>query len=162
MDRLNSGKLIILIFLIGITVLLGIAILKVYDNKQSLKIIVVDSGKLYSYSVNAGSKIVLHYIHSIYRTDIYEVFEISSNSELILREIRIGSSSNIRVGVKDLEDCYMNAEPITINDLNIKIKALNIRVGEIGKPTITINNHRISLYDIAGFGSLVTITVDSN
>lgn len=159
MDRLNSRKLTIIIFLLSITVLLGITIPKV-DNKQ-LKIIVVDSGKLYSYSVNAGSRVVLHYTHSIYRTDIYEVFEISSDSELILREIGIGNSSNIRVGVKDLEDYYMNAEPTIIHDLNIKLRRLNIRIGEIGKPTITVNNNKISLYDIAGFGSLVTIMVDN-
>lgn len=158
MDRLNSRKLTIIIFLLSITVL-SITIHKV-DGKE-LKIMVVDSGKLYSYSIDAGSRIVLHYIHSIYRVDIYEVFEVSPDSELILREVRIGDSSNIMVGARDLEDFYMNAEPAIIHDLNIRLKRLNIRIGEIGKPTITFNNNKISLYDIAGFGSLVTIMVDN-
>jgi len=158
LDRLNSRKLTIIIFLLSITVL-SITIHKV-DGKE-LKIMVVDSGKLYSYSIDAGSRIVLHYIHSIYRVDIYEVFEVSPDSELILREVRIGDSSNIMVGARDLEDFYMNAEPAIIHDLNIRLKRLNIRIGEIGKPTITFNNNKISLYDIAGFGSLVTIMVDN-
>jgi hypothetical protein len=158
LDRLNSRKLTIIIFLLSITVL-SITTHKV-DGKE-LKIMVVDSGKLYSYSIDAGSRIVLHYIHSIYRVDIYEVFEVSPDSELILREVRIGDSSNIMVGARDLEDFYMNAEPAIIHDLNIRLKRLNIRIGEIGKPTITFNNNKISLYDIAGFGSLVTIMVDN-
>jgi hypothetical protein len=158
LDRLNSRKLTIIIFLLSITVL-SITIHKV-DGKE-LKIMVVDSGKLYSYSIDAGSRIVLHYIHSIYRVDIYEVFEVSPDSELILREVRIGDSSNIMVGARDLEDFYMNAEPAIIHDLNVRLKRLNIRIGEIGKPTITFNNNKISLYDIAGFGSLVTIMVDN-
>jgi hypothetical protein len=158
LDRLNSRKLTIIIFLLSITVL-SITIHKV-DGKE-LKIMVVDSGKLYSYSIDAGSRIILHYIHSIYRVDIYEVFEVSPDSELILREVRIGDSSNIMVGARDLEDFYMNAEPAIIHDLNIRLKRLNIRIGEIGKPTITFNNNKISLYDIAGFGSLVTIMVDN-
>lgn len=158
MDRLNSRKLTIIIFLLSITVL-SITIHKV-DGKE-LKIMVADSGKLYSYSIDAGSRIILHYIHSIYRVDIYEVFEVSPDSELILREVRIGDSSNIMVGARDLEDFYMNAEPAIIHDLNVRLKRLNIRIGEIGKPTITVNNNKISLYDIAGFGSLVTIMVDN-
>ncbi|MEM2709432.1 MAG: DUF1850 domain-containing protein [Candidatus Methanomethylicia archaeon] len=127
-----------------------------------MKIIVVESGKVYSCNVNAGDKIVLHYIHSIYMKDIYEVFEVNTACEFILKEIIIGNNSYTVIEPKDLEDCYMNAESFIIQNLNIKLKSLNIRIGEIGKPTIIVNNYKFSLYNISGFGSLIIITVDSH
>ncbi|MEM1546919.1 MAG: hypothetical protein QXP91_10770, partial [Candidatus Methanomethylicia archaeon] len=114
---MNRKLLTTLIFIF----LLSIVILKVHDNKLTLKIIVVESGKVYSCNVNAGDKIVLHYIHSIYMKDIYEVFEVNTACEFILKEIIIGNNSYTVIEPKDLEDCYMNAESFIIQNLNIKL-----------------------------------------
>ena len=159
MERLNNKELLATLLLIFS---LTIIVFGIHNDKSTLKIIVKDSGRIYTYSVDIGDEIVLHYTHSIYMKDIYEFFEVGSLHEFILRKIIIGNNSHNRIELKDLEEYYMNAESLIIEGLNMKFKTINIRVGEIGKPTITINNYKLNLYDIAEFGSLIIITIDSN
>jgi len=103
-------------------------------------------------------KFTLSYIHSVQKTPVYEVFEISEDNKLILRET---TYSSLGVGLPYTEEngTFVNEDgKFRLTGIDREFSSISLRVSPIPEHTIIIGDSTYPLLSIVAPDDLVKIT----
>jgi hypothetical protein len=107
-----------------------------------------------------GEQVVLTWTNSLFGLPVTEVF-VAKAGILTLTEITFADPTGReppRVRPEDVADLYHTGGPFKAEGLSRPVGRIVFRVGEIGKPTITIGDRSMRLDREVGFGGAVLLT----
>jgi len=116
--------------------------------------------KIVSRLLPDGERIVLTWTNSLFRLPVTEVF-VAGSGVLTLTEITFGNPAGReppRVRPEDVDDLYHTGGPFKAEGLSRPITRVVFRVGEIGRPAMTVGNRLVRFTEEVGFGGAVRLT----
>jgi len=145
-----------LLILIAVTLLLFFAIIKL----ERTKVLIIESQTedVKHTILVPEKKFTLSFIHSVEKTPVYEVFEITKDNKLILVETTF---SSLGVGLPYTEDNgeFKNEHgQFKLTGLNREFTSIEMRVSPIPKHSITVGEKTYSLLSFVASDDLVKIT----
>lgn len=114
-----------------------------------------------SHVMREGERAVLRWRNSLFGVDVTEVFEARSGG-LELFSVTFatpGGGAPPRVRPEDVDDLYHTGGPFHAEGLARPVRRVTFRVGEIGRPRLTLGDRTIQLFDEVGFGGAVRLEV---
>jgi len=106
-----------------------------------------------------GERIVLRWTNSLFRLPVTEVF-VAGGGVLTLTEITFGDAAGReppRVKPEDVDDLYHTGGPFKAEGLVRPVGRVVFRVGEIGRPAMTVDKRVVRFADEVGFGGAVVL-----
>lgn len=119
--------------------------------------------KLASFVLRDDEQIVLTWRNSIWGLDVTEAF-VAKSGLLIQTEVTFaqpGGPPPPRVTPQDVDDLYHTGGPFSAKGLARPIHQVVYRVGEIGKPKLTVRDRVIEFMPLVGFGGRVMLTTNT-
>lgn len=149
-------RLKFLLIFIAVTLLLFFANFKL----ERTKVLIIESEtKNVKHTILVPEKkFTLSFIHSVEKTPVYEVFQITEDNKLILVETTF---SSLGVGLPYTEDNgeFKNEQgKFKLTGLNREFTSITMRVSPIPKHTITVGEKTYSLLSFVASDDLVKIT----
>ena len=153
--KIFKFKECVLIFILG-----ALFFIFIFYLIQSVFVIEFDGQILFSKSAQNGQKFSTRFIHSVQKTPVEEFFLIDDD-EFILKSTRYQSFG---VGLPFLEsdgEFRREGNFFVMDNLNRRIKILDLRTGLGTELTLTIDENILPLYEIVPIGSLIRIEIIS-
>lgn len=116
--------------------------------------------KIVSRLLPDGERVVLTWTNSLFRLPVTEVF-VAGSGRLTLTEIAFGDPAGReppRVRPEDVDDLYHTGGPFKAEGLSRPVARVVFRVGEIGRPAMTVGQRVVRFADEVGFGGAVLLT----
>ena len=116
--------------------------------------------KIISRLLPDGEKVVLAWTNSLFRLPVTEVF-VAGSGVLTLTEITFHDPTGREpphVKPEDVDDLYHTGGPFKAEGLSRRVSRVVFRVGEIGRPSITVRNRVVEFAQEVGFGGAVLLT----
>jgi len=110
-----------------------------------------------------GERAVLRWRNSLFGVDVTEVFE-ARGGGLLLTGVTFalpGGGEPPRVRPEDLDDLYHTGGPFRVEGLARPVERVTFRVGEIGRPRLTLGGRTVAFLEEVGFGGAVRLTVSA-
>lgn len=107
-----------------------------------------------------GEQVVLTWTNSLFRLPVTEVF-VAGSGVLTLTEITFADPAGgdpPRVRPEDVSDLYHTGGPFKAEGLSRPVSRVVFRIGEIGRPTMTVGDRVVQFVDEVGFGGAVLLT----
>lgn len=115
---------------------------------------------LYHTSIIPGDSFSVKYTHSVNKSPVEDVFEISITSNIILKKIIFQSfGAGIPFELEDEQVLEFKDSGIEINNINRQIDEFLLNVGTIANHTLIIKGHEIALNQLAKPKETVRIEV---
>lgn len=114
-----------------------------------------------SHAMAAGERAILRWRNSLFGVDVTEVF-LARGGGLVLDSVTFaspGGGEPPRVRPEDVDDLYHTGGPFQASGMDRPVRRVTFRVGEIGRPRLTLGDRIIHLYDEVGFGGAVRMEV---
>jgi hypothetical protein len=114
-----------------------------------------------SHDLAEGERAVLRWRNSLFGVDVTEVFEARAGG-LVLTGVTFADPAGgepPRVRPEDVDDLYHTGGPFRAEGLARPIRRVTFRVGEIGRPRLTLGARTIRFFDEVGFGGAVRLEV---
>lgn len=119
-----------------------------------------DGKIIFSMETKAGEEFSTHFIHSVQKTPVEEFFIVNDECNgIILRSTRYHSFG---VGLPFLAsdgDFRREGDYFIMDNLNRRIKTLDLRTGVNSELSIIIDNETIKLYEIMPLGTLFRVSI---
>ncbi len=109
-----------------------------------------------------GERAVLRWRNSLFGVDVTEVFEARAGG-LLLTSVTFADPRGgepPRVRPEDVDDLYQTGGAFRAEGLSRPVRRVTFRVGEIGRPRLTLGERTFHLYDEVGFGGTVRLVAD--
>jgi hypothetical protein len=116
-----------------------------------------------SHVMSEGERAVLRWRNSLFGVDVTEVF-VARGGGLVLTSVTFADPAGgepPRVRPEDVDDLYHTGGAFHAEGLSRPIRRVTFRVGEIGRPRLTLGDRTIRLFDEVGFGGAVRLEVSS-
>jgi hypothetical protein len=110
-----------------------------------------------------GERAVLRWRNSLFGVDVTEVF-VARAGGLVLASVTFADPAGgapPRVRPADVDDLYQTGGPFHAEGLDRPVRRVTFRVGEIGRPRLTLGARTIDLHDEVGFGGAVRLSAAS-
>lgn len=131
---------------------------------RATRVVLVDPGSgrtLAAHVLPDGERAVLRWRNSLFGVDVTEVF-VARAGGLVLTSVTFaapGGGEPPRVRPEDVEDLYHTGGPFRAEGLERPVRGVTFRVGEIGRPRLTLGGRTIRFHDEVGFGGAVRLEV---
>jgi hypothetical protein len=116
--------------------------------------------KIVSRLLPDGETVVLTWTNSLFRLPVTEVF-VAGSGVVTLTEITFADPAGREpphVKPEDVDDLYHTGGPFKAEGLSRPVSRVVFRVGEIGRPALTVGNRVVRFADEVGFGGAVLLT----
>ncbi len=114
-----------------------------------------------SHAMREGERAVLRWRNSLFGVDVAEVF-VARSGGLDLTSVTFadpGGGEPPRVRPEDVDDLYHTGGAVRAEGLSRPIRRVIFRVGEIGKPRLTLGDRTIAFLEEVGFGGAIRLEV---
>lgn len=108
-----------------------------------------------------GEPLFLSWRNSLFQLEVRERFFVE-RGKLVLTEVVFSTNSELpsnSVKEGDLEELYHTGGPFIARGLRKTFDRIEYRIGEIGRPRLTVKNRTLNLADAVGFGGQIRITI---
>ncbi|MEN3047715.1 MAG: DUF1850 domain-containing protein [Candidatus Caldarchaeales archaeon] len=141
----------------GLLVLVIVIVLITTANVNRETICVIgERGKALVLDVPEDGTVVLRYTHSVRQMVTVETYRIERGA-IVLRSVKMGDGAS--TALYDEGMAFMDGGAVRIEGLNVPLRELKLRVGDTGRPVLTVGNSRINLSEVFGPGEGVGISV---
>lgn len=116
-----------------------------------------------SHALREGERAVLRWRNSLFGVDVTEVLE-ARGGGLVLTGVTFADPAGgepPRVRPEDVDDLYHTGGAFRAEGLARPVSRVTFRVGEVGRPRLTLGDRTIRLYDEVGFGGAVRLEASS-
>lgn len=142
-----------------IAVILIFAIFKLTEEKIYIAVEFGNSTEIIaSVAAVKGTPLVINFIHSVQKTPVVEELEFDGENFILVRT----KYKSQGVGLPFMESdgkFYRNGDWFIMDDMNRKIKNLELRTGVGTNLTVTLNGQIFKLYEIFPAGTKISVIV---
>ncbi|MGE5551696.1 MAG: DUF1850 domain-containing protein [Bacteroidota bacterium] len=129
-----------------------------WPSARVLEIRGADGGLLHQRPVRPGERFILRYIHSVARRPVEEVFFVSRNNRLILREASYDSfGAGLPTEPLAGEKLVLDGQRMKLSGMNRVFGELSLAVGGIARHELRFHDGTLPLLSLVPAGSSVRI-----
>ncbi len=151
MEGKNMNKKIFIFPTIAILLLVSLLIPRITIYKGA------EEKAFFSRFIFPGQRFVFKYHHSVEKTPVHEIYNVAWNGTIIMDKTKFQSyGAGLPLQTKNFSK---QGNYFVIENMNIKLPEVIIRISKTPNQTVTVVNKRIVLNDVGKVGEKITIRV---
>lgn len=108
--------------------------------------------------VEQETTVLLQYTHSVSRLRVVELYQVDGDT-MVLKTVVMGDGRDVEHSYSGM--VFMDGGNVLIEDVERRVEKIRLRVGGIGRPSITVGDKSLDLTSFPGVGEAVIIRVGS-